>query len=222
MGQAFAAVFYREFRLAWRRRGQLLQPLMFYILVMLLFPLGAGADPELLERAAPSLLWIAALLAVLLAQGPLFAVDFEEGGIELWTTSGVSLGWLALAKLTAHAMIVSLPLILLAPVLAGWLGIRGEALWVLIASMALGVPVLCWVGGLGAALVLGLPRGGVLLALIVLPLYIPVLMFGAGAVRSAVEGRPVLGALALLAGLLCLGASLLPLATAAALRISQE
>lgn len=222
MGRAFAAVFRRELRLAWRRRGQLLQPLVFYALVMLLFPLGAGADLALLGQAAPSLLWVAALLAVLLAQGTLFSADLEEGGIELWVTSGVSLGWLALAKLIAHAMIVSLPLILVGPVLAGWLGLRGEALWVLAASMALGMPVLCWIGALGTALTLGLPRGGILLALIVLPLYIPVLMFGAGAVHAAVEGRPADGALLLLAGLLFLGVSLAPPATAAALRVSQE
>ena len=132
------------------------------------------------------------------------------------------MGWVALAKLIAHAMIVSLPLILIGPMLAGWLGLRGEALWVLAASMALGLPVLCWIGALGAALTLGLPRGGILLALIVLPLYIPVLMFGAGAVHAAVEGRPADGALVLLTGLLFLGVSLAPLATAAALRVSQE
>ena len=222
MGQVFAAMFRREARLAWRRRGRLLQPLMFYALVMLLFPLGAGPDLALLEQVAPSLLWTAALLAVLLAQGSLFSADLEEGGIELWVTSGVSLGWLVLAKLVAYALIDSLPLILISPLLAGWLGVRGEALWVLVASMGLGMPVLCWIGALGAALTLGLPRGGILLALIVLPLYIPVLMFGAGAVHAAMGGRPAEGALVLLGGLLCLGVSLAPLATAAALRVSQE
>ncbi len=222
MRDVFVAVFRREFRLAWRRRGRLLQPLAFYALVTLLFPLGAGAHPDLLERSAPSLLWMAALLAVLLAQGPLFSADLEEGGIGLWVTSGVSLSWLALAKLLAHAMIVSSPLILASPLLAGWLGLRGEALGTLLVSMALGMPALCWIGALGAALTLGLPRGGILLALIVLPLYIPVLMFGAGATSAAMEGQPVAGALALLGGLLCLSASLIPLATAAALRVSQE
>ena len=222
MGRVFGALFRREIQRAWRRRGQLLQPLMFYVLVMLLFPLGMGSDLELLTQIAPSLLWVAALLAVLLAHGALFSSDLEEGSIELWVTSGVSLGWLALAKLAAHSMIVSLPLILISPILAGWLGLHGGTLWVLVASMALGIPVLCGIGALGAALTLGLPRGGVLLALIVLPLYIPVLMFGSGAVHAAVEGRSAHGALILLAGLLCLTASLIPLATAAALRISQE
>ena len=222
MGRVFLALFHREVRLAWRRRGQLLHPLIFYVLVMLLFSLGLGSDPELLMQTGVSLLWVTALLAVLLAQGALFSSDIEDGSIELWVTSGVPLGWLAFAKLAAHAIVVSAPLILASPVLAGWLGFRGEVLWALPASMALGMPVLCWVGALGSALTVGLPNGGILLALIVLPLYIPVLMFGSGAVYAAMDGRSANGALALLAGLFFLAASLTPLATAAALRVGQE
>ncbi len=222
MGRAFAALLRREALLAWRRRGQQLQPLLFYALVMLLFPLGIGPESAQLAALAPSLLWITALLAALLTPGALFAADLEEGGIELWMTCGLPLGWLALAKLVMHALAVSLPLVLLSPLLGAWFGLRGEALWMLPASMALGLPVLCWTGALGAALTLGLPRGGMLLALIVLPFYVPVLLFGSSAVHAALEGRPAGGALALLGGLACLAFSLAPLAVAEALRAGQE
>lgn len=222
MGRAFASLLRREALLAWRRRGQQVQPLLFYVLVMLLFPLGIGPEAAQLAALAPSLLWITALLAALLAPGALFATDLDEGGIEVWMTSGVPLSWLALAKLLAHALVVALPLVLLSPLLGAWFGLRGEALWMLPATMALGLPVLCWVGALGAALTLGLPRGGMLLALIVLPFYMPVLLFGSGAVHAALAGRPAGGALMLLGALACLALSLAPLAVAGALRASQE
>ena len=222
MGQIFVAVFRRELRLAWRRRGQLVQPLLFYGLVMLLFPLGLGGDAALLAQFAPAVLWVSALLAVLLTHGTMFAADLEDGGIELWVASGVSLNWLALARLAAHTLIVSTPLLLSSPLLAAWLGLPSTAIGVLFLSLLLGLPTLCCIGSLGGALTLGLPQGGMLLALIVLPLYIPTLMFGAGAVTSVLEGRSAQGALLLLGGLLCLSVSLAPLAVAAALRVSQE
>ncbi len=222
MGRAFAALLGREAKLAWRRRGQQLQPLLFYVLVMMLFPLGMGPEPEQLAQLAPSLLWVAALLAALLVPGALFAADFEDGSIELWMTCGVPLAWLMLAKLLIYAAIVTLPLLLLSPLLGAWFGLQDEALWMLPLTLALGLPVLCWVGALGAALTLGLPRGGMLIALIVLPFYIPVLLFGSSAVHAAAEGRPTEGAVALLAGLGLIAGSLSPVAVAAALRAAQE
>ena len=222
MRTLFIAQLHRELVLAWRRRGRFLQPLLFYILVMLLFPLGMDPDVERLASLAPSLLWVTALLAALLAPGMLFASDFEDGCIDVWITGGPSLAWLVLAKLLAYTAIVSLPLIVASPLLGAWFGLSGAALQVLFLSMALGMPVLCLIGALGGALTLSLPRGGILLALIVLPLYIPVLMFGAGAVTAASQGHSVTAALTLLGGLLLLSLSLIPLATATALRAGLE
>ena len=222
MGQAFAAQWRREWQLIWQQRMQWLQPLMFYGLMALLFSLGFGADPDLLAQLAPSLLWLLAMLAVLLALEGLFRTDFEDGTIELWLTAGVSVAWLMLAKLLAHALAVALPLVAISGLLAAWLGVPGQAMAVMLGSLGLGVPILCWVGALGAALTVGLARGGILLALIVLPLYIPVLMFGTVAVQAAAEGRSACGALLLLGSLGLLSVSLIPWAVAAALRVSQE
>ncbi len=218
----FLAQWRREMALAWRRRGRFLQPLLFYMLVMLLFPLAMDPDPVRLETLAPALLWVTALLAALLAPAMLFSSDYEEGCIELWITGGMPLAWLILAKLLAYTVIVSLPLIVASPLLGGWFGLSDASLRVLFLSMALGVPALCLIGSLGAALTLSLPRGGILLALIVLPLYIPVLMFGAGAVTAASQGHSVIAALTLLGGMLLLTLSLIPLAAAAALKASLE
>ena len=222
MGQAFCVVFARELRLAWRSRSRLLQPLVFYALAMLLLVIGLGPAPAMLEAAAPGLLWVLALFAVLLSAGALFRSEHEEGSLDVWRTCGVPLAWLLFAKLLAHALVVSVPLALAGPLLGAWLGIPAAGLGVLFVSLLLGVPVLCWIGALGAALTLGLPAGGILLALIVLPLYVPVLMFGSLAVHAAIDGRPVLGPLSLIAAFVLLAASLVPVAVAAALRAGQE
>ena len=213
-------MFGRELRLAGRRRARLAQPLALYALAALLLALGAG--PEQTALAAPALLWVFALFAALLAAGELFRAELEDGSLELWRTCGLPLAWLLAAKLAAHALIVAAPLAAAGPLLGLWLGMPGDGALALLLSLALGIPALCWIGALGAALTLSLPAGGVLLALIVLPLYAPVLISGAMAVDAALDGRSMLGPLALLAGLAVLAASLAPLGCAAALRAGQE
>ena len=222
MARAFAALFARECRLAWRARARLLQPLAFAALATLLLALGMGPEPALLAAAAPSLLWVVALLAAFLASSGLFRAEYEDGGLELWRTCGLPLAWLLLAKLAAHALLVSAPLALASPLLAAWLGLPAAGIGTLLASLALGLPVLCWVGALAAALTLGLPRGGLLLALVALPLYVPVLVFGSASVHAALAGLPTAGPLTLLAALALLALCLAPPAAAAALRAGQD
>lgn len=217
---AFAAVFRRDLALAWRARGDLVNPLGFFVIVVSLFPLGMSPDPALLARIGPGLVWVAALLAVLLSLEHLFRTDRDDGALEQLLVSPAPLPLLALARVAAHVLTVGLPLVLVAPVLALMLNIGGDAFVALLASLALGVPVLCMVGAIGAALTTGIARGGVLVALIVLPLYIPVLVFGAGAAYAAGLGLPFAGQLAILGALLALSVALAPFAIAGALRIS--
>lgn len=216
---AFAAIFRRDLALAWRARGDLVNPLGFFVLVVSLFPLGMSPDPALLASIGPGLVWVAALLAVLLSLETLFRADREDGSLEQLLMSSTPLPLLALARVAAHVLTVGLPLVVVTPLLAVMLGIRGETFGALLAGLALGVPVLCMVGAIGAALTAGLARGGVLVALIVLPLYVPVLIFGAGAAWSAGFGLPYGGQLAVLGALLALSTALAPFAIAGALRV---
>ncbi len=216
----FSAVLRRDLALAWRARGDLVNPLGFFLLVVSLFPLGMSPEPKLLAEIGPGLVWIAALLAVLLSLETLFRADRDDGSLEQLLMSPVPLPLLALARVIAQVLTVGLPLVVMAPVLAVMLGISGDAFRALMAGLALGVPVLCMVGAIGAALTAGLARGGVLVALIVLPLYVPVLIFGAGAAWSAGLGLPYTGQLAVLGALLALSTALTPFAIAGALRVS--
>lgn len=217
---AFRASLRRDLALAWRARSDLVNPLGFFVLVVALFPLGLSPDPALLARVGPGLVWIAALLAVLLSLESLFRGDRDDGALEQTLMSPSPLPLLALARVLAHVATVGLPLVLVAPLLALMLNIRGDSLQALLLGLLLGVPVLCMIGAIGAALTTGLPRGGVLVALVVLPLYVPVLVFGAGAVHAAAFGLPFLGQLAVLGALLAFSLALAPFAIAGALRIS--
>ena len=216
----FVATLRRDLALAWRARGDLVNPLGFFVIVVSLFPLGMSPDPKLLGQIGPGLVWVAALLAVLLSLETLFRADRDDGTLEQMLMSSSPLPLLALARVIAHVVTVGLPLVLVSPVLALMLGIGGDAFIAMLAGLALGVPVLCMVGAIGAALTTGLPRGGVLVAIIVLPLYIPVLVFGAGAAYAAGLGLPFAGQLAVLGALLAFSLALAPLAIAGALRIS--
>lgn len=216
---AVAATFRRDLAMAWRARGDLVNPLGFYVLVVALFPLGMSPEPALLAQIGPGLVWVAALLSVLLSLETLFRADREDGTLEQLLMSPTPLPLLALARVAAHVLTVGLPLVIVTPLLALMLGIEGDARVALLAGLALGVPVLCMVGAIGAALTAGLSRGGVLVALIVLPLYVPVLIFGAGAAWSAALGLPFAGQLAVLGALLALATALAPFAIAGALRI---
>jgi heme exporter protein B len=218
--RAFAALVGRDLRLAVRRRGELAQPLVLFAAVATLFPLALGPEPALLARIAPGIVWVAALLAALLPLERLFRPDFEDGTLEQLLLAPHPASVLVLARVLAHWLVTGLPVILLAPLIALVLHMPTPALPVLLATLALGTPVLALIGAIGVALTLGLRAGGPLLALLLLPLYVPVLIFAAGAVDRAAAGLAVAGPLYMLAALLALALTLAPLAIAASLRIA--
>jgi heme exporter protein B len=212
----------RDVAVALRRRAELANPLLFFLMVCTLFPLGIGPDAARLATLAPGVLWVVALLACLLASDGVFRSDYDDGSLEQMLVSPASLYLLALAKSAAHWLITGLPLALLSPLLALLLQLPAHAVPALMISLLLGTAVLSLIGAVGAALTVGLRRGGLLLSLIVLPLYVPVLIFGASAVQAAVEGFDYSGQLAILGALLSLAIPLAPLAVAAGLRISTD
>jgi len=217
---AFVTLLKRDLLLAARNRGELINPLLFYIIVATLFPLGVTSDPATLATMAAGVLWIAALLATLLSLDSLFRSDFDDGSLELILLSPHSSIVLVLAKVLAHWLVTGMPLLIVTPLLAMLMAVPEDARATLWLTLALGTPVLSLVGAIGVALTVGLRRGGALLSLLVLPLYVPVLIFGANAVGASAAGLPVTGQLYMLSAFLVLALSLAPLATAAALRIS--
>jgi heme exporter protein B len=215
---AFAEIVVRDLRLALRRRGNAAMTVFFFVLTASLFPFAIGPETNLLVRIGPGVIWVTALLAVLLSLERLFLADYEDGSLEIIALSPLSLGVAALAKITAHWLTTGLPLIAATPIIAVFYNLPGEALPVLLLSMLLGTPILSLVGAIGAALTIGARRGGILIPLLILPLYIPVLIFGTAAVDAALadlSARPYL--LFLGAGLL-LALPLSPWAASAALR----
>jgi heme exporter protein B len=219
---AFLTVIRRDLLLAMRRKSEMLTALFFFIIVVSLFPLGIGPEPQLLKKIAPGVLWVAALLATMLSLNRLFATDHADGTLEQLVLSPTSLGLLVAGKIAAHWLTSGLPLVLLAPVLGLQFDLSVDALEVLVVALLLGTPLLSLIGAIGAALTLGVRGGGVLLSLLVLPLYIPALIFGAGAVESHIAGLAAGGHLSLLAALLALAVFFAPWATTAALRIALE
>lgn len=222
MFEAFFAVMRRDLLIAARRRGEWLNPLVFFVIVVSLFPLGIGPEPNRLQEIAPGVIWVAALLATLLALDGLFRADFDDGVLEQMLMSAQPLPLLVLGKILAHWLTTGLPLLLLSPLLGMVMNLQTRALPALIASLALGTLTLSLIGGIGAALTVSLRRGGVLLALLVLPLFIPVLIFGSSSVVSAAAGLSFEGQLSLLGALAILATILAPLAIAAALRVGAE
>lgn len=216
----FWAVLKRDLMLAYRKKSDLFNPLIFFLMVATLFPLGVSPEPDFLAEVAPGVVWVAALLATLLSMDSLFRSDFEDGTLEQTLLSPQPLFIVVLAKVLAHWMMSGLPLTLLAPLLGVMLFLPAEGMSGLIMSLLLGTPTLSLIGAIGAALTVGLRKGGVLISLLVLPLYIPVLIFGTSAVQAAVTGLPLAGFFALLGAMLALGFVMAPLAISAALRIS--
>jgi len=216
----FYALLKRDLTLANRHRAELANPLLFFIIVISLFPLGISPESKILQAIAPGIIWVAALLAAMLSLDSLFRSDFEDGSLEQIVLTSHSLHFLVLAKILAHWLVTGLPLLLIAPLLSVLLFLPSEAVLTLILTLLLGTPILSLIGAIGVALTVGLRRGSVLLSLLVLPLYIPVLIFAAGAVNEATKGFPVAGQLYFLAALLSLSLTLSPFAIAAALRIS--
>lgn len=222
MLKALACVIRRDLLLAFRRRSDVLTTLFFFVIVATVFPLGVGPEPAMLRTIAPGILWVAALLASMLALGRLFALDYADGTLEQMLISSEPLTVIVIGKVAAHWLVSGLPLTLLAPMLAVQFDLAHGAVEVLFFSLLIGTPVLSLIGAIGAALTLGVRGGGVLVALLVLPLYIPVLIFGAGAVGAEASGLGSSAYLLLLGGVLAGAAALAPWATAAALRISLE
>lgn len=222
LGLVMLAVLKREIALGMRQKGEVLTPLVFFMVIASLFPLGVGAESALLLRMAPGVLWVSALLAAMLSLQRMFATDYADGSLEQMVLSPTPLGLLVLTKALAHFLLSGLPLVLMAPVLGLQFGLDSRALGILMLSLLLGTPTLSLIGSIGAALTLGVRGAGVLLSLLILPLYIPVLIFGAGAVEADAAGLGIGGHLSLLAALLVLSLFFSPLATAAALRISLE
>ncbi len=216
------AMIHRDLRLAMRRRADIVSALFFFILVVSLFPLGVGPEPELLRKLAPGVLWVAALLSTMLSLPRLFADDHRDGTLEQLALAPQPLALIVLGKVLAHWLVSGLPLALLAPLLGLQFNLSGDALWMLSLSLLIGTPALSGIGAIGAALTLGVRGGGVLLSLLVLPLYIPVLIFGAGAVDATVTGLGAQAHLSLLAALSLSGVFFAPWPSAAALRIALE
>jgi len=217
---AAKALMARDLRLLWRRRGDALQPALFALLVVVLFALALGAEAQALSKVASAVLWLAVLLAGLLALDTLFRGDAEDGSLEQWMLAPVPLAWLVLVRTFMHWATTALPLLIATPLLGELLHLPRQELPVLMAALALGTPLLSLLGAIVAALTVGMRRSGILVALLALPLYVPVLVFGAGSVTAAAQGLDPIGALMLLGAGLVLALVLAPLAAAAAIRIA--
>ncbi|ESS72988.1 heme exporter protein B [Methyloglobulus morosus KoM1] len=217
---AFTAIVRRDLVLALRRRSECANPVLFFILVITLFPLGIGAQPKLLQAIAPGIIWVSALLATMLSLDSLFRSDFDDGSLEQILLSPYPTSILVLGKITAHWLTTGLPLLIVAPLLAVFLGLPNQSLSILLLTLALGTPILSLIGAVGVALTVGLRRGGMILSLLVLPLYVPVLIFASNAVEMAGSGLPVAAQINILVSMLLMALVLAPWPTAAALKMS--
>jgi heme exporter protein B len=220
--EAFLLVLRRELALSFRRPDQLLQPLVFFLIVTTLFPLGLSVQLSLLRDMAPGVLWVAALLSSLLSLDALFKSDADDGTLEQLALSGQGLTLIVMAKTLAHWLVSGAALVLVSPIVGTALAIPEAAFGTMMLSLSLGTLTLSWLGAIGAGLTVGLKRGNVLLSLIVLPLAMPLLIFGAGATDRAISGTSAAGALYLLAALCVLTCTLAPFAATTALRITLE
>lgn len=217
---AFMTLLQRDLRIAIRHRGDIFNPLLFFILVVTLFPLGIGPEPQVLTRVAPGIIWVAALLASMLSLERLFKADYNDGSLEQMLLSPQPLALMVLAKVLAHWILTGVPLILVAPLLAVLLHLDNNSYGALMSTLALGTPILSLLGAIGVALTVGLRKGGVLLSLLILPLYIPVLIFATSAIDAAGLNMAYNGQLAILAAMLIGSLILAPFAIGASLRVS--
>ncbi|CAB1276513.1 heme exporter protein CcmB [Candidatus Nitrosacidococcus tergens] len=209
----------RDLLLVFRHRSDAANPLLFFLMIASVFPLGIGPEAAVLKQIAPGIIWVSALLATLLSLESIFRSDFNDGSLEQLILSPHPLSFLILAKIFAHWLVTGLPLILLAPLLGLLFGISGWPLVILLITLLISTPALSLVGAVGVALTVGLRQGGLLLTLLLLPLYVPILIFSAGAVETAARGLPTDGQIYLLSALLVLAISLAPMATSSALCI---
>ena len=215
---AFFSLLKRDLKLAFRQGSDSVMVIVFFIVVVILFPLSIGPEQKILARISAGVIWVAALLAAMLSMDRLFAADYEDGSLDLLVISPHKTEILVLAKVLAHWLTTGLPLIIVSPLLGIFLYLQADGFWVMIMSLLLGTPVLSLIGAIGAALTLGARRSGVLISLLILPLFIPVLIFGVSAVDAALLGLPTRPQLLLLGALLLIAAALCPWASAAALR----
>lgn len=216
----FAATFTRDLLLAYRNRGELFNPLVFFLIVVTMVPLGVSPDPTFLAKLAPGMIWVVSLLATLLSLDGLFKNDFDDGSLDQYLLSPQPLYLIVLAKVLVHWLVTGLPLTLIAPILAVMLSLPGPAILPLMLSLLIGTASLSLVGAIGAALTVGLRKGGLLLSLVIMPLYAPVLIFGASGVASAAEAMPYVSQFAVLGAMLAFAIIAAPFAAAGALRIS--
>jgi len=220
MGSVILATIRRELMLALRSPGDVINPLMFFVISISLFPLGGGADTDFLSGIASGVIWVTALLAIMFSMDSLFRADYEDGSLEQLLMSPQPLYFLLLAKVFSHWLLSCLPIIILAPLFAEMLAMPDAGRMPLVLGLLVGTPILCLLGAIGMALTVGLSRSGLLLAVLILPLFIPVLVFGTGMVQAAMGSLPYTGLLSLLGALLIAAICLSPLAIGAALRIS--
>jgi heme exporter protein B len=219
---ALSAMIRRDLLLVMRRKSEVLTALFFFVVVTSLFPLGVGADASLLRKIAPGVIWVAALLATLLGLNRMFATDYADGALEQIVLSPQPLVLLVAGKIIAHWIVCGLPLVILAPIIGIQFGLDSSSLYVLMGTLLLGTPVLSLLGSIGAALTLGVRGGSVLMSLLILPLYTPVLIFGAGAVYANSVGLNVSGHFSLLGALLILALAFVPWVSAVAVKITIE
>ena len=220
MFNAWAQIFKRDLLIAFRRRSEIIHPIIFFVMVISLFPLAIGDDKVLLQKIAPAIIWVTALLATMLSLDNLFRSDFEDGSLEQMTLLKTPLSFLVTAKITAHWVITGLPLILITPLLAVLLYMPSESISMLLLTLLLGTPTLSLIGAVGIALTVGLRQGGVILSLLILPLYIPVLIFATLALQNVEQGFSAEAQLAMMLAILVLAITLSPFAIAAALKVS--
>jgi len=220
MFTAWTQIFKRDLLIAFLRRSEIIHPIIFFVMVISLFPLAIGDDKVLLQKIAPAIIWVTALLATMLSLDTLFRSDFEDGSLEQMTLLKTPLSLLVTAKITAHWVITGLPLILITPLLAVLLYMPTESISMLLLTLLLGTPTLSLIGAVGIALTVGLRQGGVILSLLILPLYIPVLIFATLALQNSVQGFSAEAQLAMLLAILVLAITLSPFAIAAALKVS--
>ncbi|NVJ62328.1 MAG: heme exporter protein CcmB [Gammaproteobacteria bacterium] len=210
----------REIRLINRKRSELLNPIVFFILVTVLFPFGVSPEPALLQQIAPGVIWVCALLSVLLSLDSLYRDDFDDGSLVQLLMAGVAPGLIVLAKSMCNWLFTAIPLIIVSPLIGIMLNLSDSAFWAMVVSLLLGTPSVCLIAAIGMSLTVGLRKGGILLALLVLPLYVPILIFGAMAVNAATMGQSYSGQLLFLAAILVFTVSMAPWAAGAALKIS--
>lgn len=219
---AIVALLKRDLLIAYRNRGELLNPLVFFLIAVAMIPLGVSPDSKLLATIAPGIIWVMALLASLLSIDGLFRADFDDGSLEQMVISPHSLYFMVLTKIFIHWLVTGLPLTLLSPLLAMWLSLPAVGYMPLMISLLLGTACLSLVGAIGAGLTVALRKGGLLISLIVMPLYVPVLIMGAGAVTNAIDGFPFMSLMTIMGALLALAIAFAPLATASALKVSLD